>query len=150
MEHKKTSERGFEFACRLIDEFRSQKPADDAERHIWWQLFDAGYSIGANTSESHDAESGIDFIHKFLVALKEGRETLFWLRLLAYASRHDAKRVTRVRALYKDCDQIVAILVSSIKTKKRREQQKAAQRKNATTGRRTKQAKTEFWFDVPD
>jgi four helix bundle protein len=86
MGHKKMSERGYEFACRLIDGFRAQKPADDAERRIWWQLLDSGYSIGSNASESDDGESGRDFIHKFAVSLKEGRETLYWLRLLAYAS----------------------------------------------------------------
>jgi four helix bundle protein len=86
MEHKKTSERGFEFACALIDEFRRRKPTDDAERQIWWQLLDSGPSIGANASESGGAESGRDFAHKFHISLKEGRETLFWLRLLRYAS----------------------------------------------------------------
>jgi four helix bundle protein len=53
----------------LIDEFRVRKPADDAEREIWWQLLAAGCSIGANASESHAAESGSDFIHKFQIAL---------------------------------------------------------------------------------
>ena len=112
---KKTSERGFEFSCRLIDEFRVRKPADDAERQIWWQLLDAGFSIGANASESGAAETDADFIHKFQVALKEARESLYWLRLLAYAS---PDRVERVRSLYRQCDEIVAILVTSINTKR--------------------------------
>jgi hypothetical protein len=50
MEHKKTSERAFEFACHLIDEFRSKRPRDDAERLIWQELLKAGTSVGANTS----------------------------------------------------------------------------------------------------
>jgi four helix bundle protein len=146
MAMKKTSERGFEFSCALIDEFRVRPPADDAERHIWWQLLDAGYSIGANTSESGAAESDPDFVHKFQVALKEGRECLYWLRLLKYACRDRAKRIDK---LYAECDEIVAILVTSIKTKKSN-----METKNAGTGqqmtRRAKREPREFWFNVPE
>ena len=116
-ELKRTSERAFEFACGLIDEYRRRRPADDAERKIWWQLLDAGTSIGANASESSGAHSGRDFVAKFHVALKEGRETLFWLRLLKYAS---PDRAVRIDALSKQCDEIVAILVASLKTAKRK------------------------------
>jgi four helix bundle protein len=150
MDYPKMHERGYEFSCRLIDEFRSQAPADDAERHIWWQLFDAGYSIGANASESDDAESGQDFIHKFLISLKEARETLYWLRLLAYATRKDVARTTRVRRLYEEGDEITAVLVSSIRTKKARERQKTADRKAEKKTRPAARATKEFWFNVPD
>lgn len=115
-QYKRTSERGFEFACALIDEFRVRRPADDAERRIWWQLLDSGPSIGANTTESGGAQSNRDFVAKFHVALKEGRETLFWLRLLKYAS---PDRAARVDVLMNQCDEIVRIVVASLKTAKR-------------------------------
>jgi four helix bundle protein len=148
MDYPKMHERGFNFSCRLIDEFRSQKPADDVERRIWWQLLDSGFSIGSNASESDDAESGADFIHKFLVSLKEGRETLYWLRLLAYATRNDGPRTTRVRRLYGECDEIVSVLVSSIKTKKARERQTRQQK--TQNKKRPNAPAREFWFTVPE
>ena len=82
---RKTSERAFEFGCHLIDEFRRGRAVDDAERLIWKELLKAGTSVGANASESDGAQSSGDFIAKFQIALKEGKESLFWLRLLKHA-----------------------------------------------------------------
>jgi four helix bundle protein len=112
---KPTSERSFEFACHLIDEFRRRRPADDAERKIRWQLLDAGTSLGANTSESHGAQTDGDWITKWHISLKEGKESLFWLRLLKHAS---PQRTVFLNKLYAECDEIVAILVVSLRTKK--------------------------------
>jgi four helix bundle protein len=72
-EHKRTSERAFEFDCHLIDEFRLRLVTDEAERIIWRELLKAGTSVGANTSESAGAQSPADFISKFQIALKEGK-----------------------------------------------------------------------------
>ncbi len=115
-EIKRTSERAFEFSCLLIDEFRRRKPLDDVERHVWRELLKSATSIGANTSESGGAQSNQDFIQKFQIALKEGRESLYWLRLLKHCS---PDRAVRINTLYGECDQIVAILVTSLKTAKR-------------------------------
>ena len=153
MKYEKTSERGLRFACALIDEFRMRKPTDDAERAIWWQLLDSGPSIGANASESDGAESGRDFSHKFHISLKEGRETLYWLRILKHASPDRGKRID---VLYRKCDEIVSILVASIKTSKRNE---AARTDTARTGTKNEELRTknrgtkktkEFWLHIPD
>jgi four helix bundle protein len=45
------------------------------------QLLRSGTSIGANTREAQNAESKIDFIHKFKIAAKEADETEYWLLL---------------------------------------------------------------------
>jgi four helix bundle protein len=122
--HKKTSERAFEFSCDLIDEFRRQRPFDEAERLIWRELLRAGTSVGANSSESGGAQSDSDFIAKFQIALKEGKESLFWLRLLKHASPH---RDVRVDVLKRQCDEIVSILVVSLRTAKANAAQRAAE-----------------------
>ena len=41
-----------------------------------------GTSKGANISESQNAQSKADFIHKMNIALKEADETVYWLNLL--------------------------------------------------------------------
>ncbi len=125
-EHKRTSERAFEFDCHLIDEFRFRAVADEAERIIWRELLKAGTSIGANTSESAGAQSDADFITKFQIALKEGKESLFWLRLLKHAS---PDRTARSEVLRRECDEIVSILVASLRTAKANARRAAQARK---------------------
>ena len=122
-EHKRTSERAFAFDCRLIDEFRRRRPADDAERLIWRELLKAGTSVGANTSESGGAHSDHDFIAKFQIALKEGKESLFWLRLLKHAC---PDRAVHLDSLHRECDEIVSILVASLRTAKANAAKRAA------------------------
>ncbi|MFN3342861.1 MAG: four helix bundle protein [Flavobacteriales bacterium] len=45
------------------------------------QLQRSGLSVGLNTSESQDAESRADFVHKLKIALKEANESHFILSL---------------------------------------------------------------------
>jgi four helix bundle protein len=116
-ELKKTSERSIEFGYHLIDEFRAARPRDDLQRHIWRELFKAGTSVAANTGESSGAQSNRDFVQKFQIALKEGKETLVWLRFLRHAN---PGRGTEIDRLCAECDTIVAILVASLRTAKHR------------------------------
>lgn len=46
------------------------------------QLFRSGTSIGANLEEAQAGHSKADFICKIEIALKEGREACYWLRLV--------------------------------------------------------------------
>ena len=83
--YRDIKERTFEFAveivkgCRLLDE----KPG--VNRTLGRQLLRSGTSIGANVEEAQAGQSRADFISKYSIALKEARETIYWLRLL-YAS----------------------------------------------------------------
>lgn len=45
------------------------------------QILKSGTSIGANIKEAQNAESPLDFIHKFKIALKEADELEYWLYL---------------------------------------------------------------------
>jgi four helix bundle protein len=45
------------------------------------QLLKCGTSIGANIHEAQNAESKLDFIHKFKIGAKEVEETKYWLVL---------------------------------------------------------------------
>ena len=44
-------------------------------------MLKSGTSIGANVHEAQNAESKVDFIHKFKIAAKEVDETKYWLIL---------------------------------------------------------------------
>jgi four helix bundle protein len=125
-EQKKMSERAFEFNCRLVDEFRRRPATDEAERLIWRQLLKAGTSVGANTAEADGAQSICDFIAKFQIALKEGKESLYWLRLLNHASPDRTDRIERLRH---ECEELVSILVASLRTAKANAQRAAESRR---------------------
>ncbi len=45
------------------------------------QLLRSGTSIGANVNEAISGQSKRDFLHKMSIAVKEARETSYWLNL---------------------------------------------------------------------
>jgi four helix bundle protein len=66
--------------------------------------------------EASNAESSSDFIHKLSVALKEAGETQYWLELLFHS---DYLNEVEFNSIYNDTDEVIKLLVSSIKTKKK-------------------------------
>jgi four helix bundle protein len=76
------------------------------------QLLRAGTSIGANNAEATSAISKADFKSKSYIALKEARESLYWLELL-----HRNKYLTDVQfnSLYGDCEELVKVLTHRCK-----------------------------------
>lgn len=76
------------------------------------QLLRAGTSIGANNAEATSAISKADFKSKSYIALKEARESLYWLNLLHRNSYLDDKQYN---SLYTDCDELVKVLTHRCK-----------------------------------
>ena len=81
------------------------------------QIFRSGTAIGALVREAEFAQSPSDFINKLHIALKECNETIFWLNLL-----HDTDFIgdKEYDSMAKDCKELLALLISSIKTAKTR------------------------------
>ena len=76
------------------------------------QLLRAGTSIGANNAEATNAISKQDFRSKSFIALKEARESLYWIDLLHRNGYLDDKQHA---SLYADCEELVKILVTRCK-----------------------------------
>ena len=76
----------------------------------------SGTSISANVHESEFAQSPSDFVSKLHIALKEANETMNWLNLLHDTGYLDDKGF---ESMINDCDEVIALLVSSIKTIKK-------------------------------
>ena len=76
------------------------------------QLLRAGTSIGANNAEACNAVSKQDFRSKSYIALKEARESLYWIELLKRNNYIDERQY---QSIYKDCEELVKILVSRCK-----------------------------------
>lgn len=91
----------------LVDEKR--------EYDISKQLLRSGTSIGANMNEAQSSISDKDFISKAFIALKECRESLYWIELLY---RTDYLEQNEFESLYSDCEEILKLLTTVIKTKK--------------------------------
>jgi four helix bundle protein len=103
-------ERSFAFACdivRLYQNLPSTVPPTLAR-----QVLRSGTSIGANLEEAKPAQSRRDLRSKFSIALKEARETSYWLRLLSATSLVPADAV---RAPLNEVNQLVAILTTSVR-----------------------------------
>lgn len=81
------------------------------------QIYRSGTSIGANVAESEHAQSGIDFTHKLSISLKEANETRYWLNTLHNSNYIDD---TGFNSMKEDVEELIRILVSSIKTMKRK------------------------------
>ena len=76
------------------------------------QLLRAGTSIGANNAEACNAISKADFKSKSFIALKEARESLYWIDLLHRNSYLDDKQY---ESIYNDAEELVKILVARCK-----------------------------------
>lgn len=73
------------------------------------QLLRAGTSIGANNAEACNAISRADFKSKSFIALKEARESLYWISLLHRNGYLDDEQF---QSIYSDCEELVKILVA--------------------------------------
>jgi len=92
-------------------------PATRAGNHVAGQLVRCGTSPMANYAEAQGAESRSDFIHKIRIALKELREIRVWLQLVQ--RKFSMKPVLEIGPLQAECDELIAILVTCIKTAER-------------------------------
>lgn len=83
------------------------------EHNIANQVIRSGTSIGANIAESKGTPSRADFINKLHIALKEAKETLYWITILAESGlipRNGASSMER------DCVEIIKLITASINT----------------------------------
>ena len=76
------------------------------------QLLRAGTSIGANNAEATNAISKQDFKSKSFIALKEARESLYWIDLLHRNGYLDDKQYA---SIYADCEELVKLLMHRCK-----------------------------------
>ena len=81
------------------------------------QVLRSGTSVGANIHEAVGGESKKDFIHKLGIAVKEARETSYWLNLLKDSDYLPVDEFNRLNNL---CDELIRILNSIILTTKER------------------------------
>ncbi len=94
---------------RLVEVLPATRTADV----IGKQLLRCGTSVGANYRAACRARSQADFISKMGIVEEEADETIYWIELLVESG---LVKEDRVANLLDETNQIVAIVVSSIKT----------------------------------
>ena len=76
------SDRAFAFAVRIVNLCTFLEKNSKVSSNLINQLLNAGTSVGAKLEEAVAEQSRADFIHKNATALKEARESNYWLRLM--------------------------------------------------------------------
>ncbi len=108
------ADRLLDFAAR-IGKVVDALPDSRLGRHIASQLVRSGTSPAPNYEEGRAAESRKDFVHKLSIALKELRETRYWLKLIL---RTELIPRGKVADILDESDQLCRILGQSLSTTK--------------------------------
>ena len=115
MNEEQMKKRTKEFAKQIIELCR-QLPNNREGRLIGNQLFRSGTSVAANYRSACRARSKADFISKLSIVEEEADESLFWLEIITEMEVFYAPFMDSLMA---ENNEIIAILVSSIKTSRK-------------------------------
>ncbi|OIO52163.1 hypothetical protein AUJ78_01645 [Candidatus Peregrinibacteria bacterium CG1_02_41_10] len=85
-------ERTLEFGKRIIH-LAKALPKNIINFKLIDQLVRSGTSMGANYREANETETKKDFKFRIRICRKEGKETIYWLKLVIEANQEFKKRV---------------------------------------------------------
>lgn len=106
--------RTMDFALNII-QIVEALPKKEAAQVIGKQLLRSGTSVGANYRAACRARSMADFISKVAIVEEEADESIFWMELLNESGLMKSQQLDEIM---KEANEILAIMVSSIKTAK--------------------------------
>lgn len=104
-------ERIFNFIV-LVIQFLNKLPKTATNLIIINQITRSVTSMGANDQEADGASTRKDFVHRFTVVRKEGKETVFWLKLIG---KTNPQFYNEADVLVKEGSELVAIVSTIIK-----------------------------------
>ena len=107
-------ERSFQFGVEIIKLIKSL-PRDTAGFAIGGQVIRSGTSVGANIEEAQNSGSRKEFIHTLTIALKEARETEYWLKIINEVKLADQNLI---EGLLLEVNELIKILATIIKKTK--------------------------------
>ncbi len=106
--------KSYAFAIRIV-KLSQFLQTEKKEYTLSNQVLRSGTAIGALYREAEFGQSKADFASKISIALKEANETDYWIHLLKDTGYLEQKIFD---SLISDCKELIAMLVSSIKTVK--------------------------------
>lgn len=104
--------------CIKIDQLVEILPNTHLGRYISNQATRSSASSALNYGEVMGAESTKDFVHKLKIVLKELRETFVCIKIIR--KRPLVKNVNLTDSVYCENEELIKIVVSSIKTANKR------------------------------
>lgn len=108
-------ERLIDFSLSAIN-IAEKLPKTYTGQHLSKQLIRSGSSPAFQYAEARGAESRKDFVHKLKIGLKELRETHVCLRMIRKKPLIGGDEINNTIS---ECDQLIAIITSSINTANR-------------------------------
>jgi four helix bundle protein len=115
---KDIRERTFDFSLGIIRLCQQLEGQPGVARTLSWQLLRSGTSIGANVEEAQAGQSKLDFISKNAIALKEARETIYWLRLLTASKIISSQRLSGLQSEAEELARIIGAIIVTAKKRK--------------------------------
>ena len=110
-------ERTLEYGLRAVRLHQALQEQDDrAGWTVARQFLRSATSVGANIAEAQAAESRADFVHKFALAQKEARESLYWLQLLQKSGIVAGQRLS---GLIDETEELISVISSILISTKR-------------------------------
>jgi four helix bundle protein len=100
-------DRTFDFAVDIVGFCQKLDVQGGVNRTMGRQLLGCETSIGANIEEAQAGQSSADFISKCSIALKEARETVYWLRVLEASDQYSG---ADLKTLLREADEISRII----------------------------------------
>lgn len=111
MEKPDIEKRTFSFGVRIIHLCKNIGRESDVHRILSRQLIRSATSVGANVVEAQAGQSKADFISKNAIALKEARETVYWLRLIQESQILTSPKIGEAVAEAEEISRILATIV---------------------------------------
>ncbi len=109
-------QRSFAYALRAIKLYQALSGRKDGAAWVLGrQYLRSATSIGANIEEAQSGETRADFIHKYAIAQKEARESLYWL-----LEESGIVSKERLRAIIQETEELTAIITAIIVKSKRK------------------------------
>ena len=109
-------ERTFQFSIDVVRFCQQLDSKPGIARTLGRQLLRSGTSIGANIEEAQAAQSTPDFVNKCSIALKDARETIYWLRLLQATGQGPSAELSLLIPEADELSRIIGAIV--VRTKK--------------------------------
>ena len=103
--------RSKEFAVRIVK--LSQFLEKQKNFAIVKQIIRSGTSIGANIHEAQSSDTKKDFAYKMNIALKEARETEYWIDILIESEIVPQSRLSDLKS---EIEELIKMLIAIIKT----------------------------------
>jgi len=114
LEKNPLKDKSYQFAIRIV-KLSQYLQRDKKEFVLSKQVLRSGTAVGALIREAEFGQSRADFTSKMSMSLKEANESEYWLSLLKDTDFISENQFVNLQS---DCKELIAMLVSTVKTSK--------------------------------